>query len=179
MFIKRKPSKQIPLIGDLKPKKKKVKKPKPNLITNPVFDYSEYPIGRELTLQLDGYYLISSANTPEHFMVKAIRAKNQRQGIHKTLNICPVKFTPSLPAQITFCRISCRKLDKDDNLRHAFKNIKDGVSDWFGIRDDSDPRLMWKYEQEIGPRGFHAIRIHIKMMKDPTDILKDQADPSS
>ncbi len=179
MFIKRKPSKQIPLIGDLKPKTKPKKKVKQNQIIDPQFYYSESPIGIELTLELNGYYLISSANTPEHYMVKAIRAKNQRQGIFKTLKLCPIEIKPSLPAQITFYRISCKTLDQDDNLRHAFKNVKDGVSDWFGIRDDSDTRLMWKYEQEIGPRGFHAIRIHIKMMKDLDSILKDETKAAS
>ncbi len=51
---------------------------------------------------------------------------------------------------ITFTRFSDRFLDNDDNLRDAFKSVKDGVCDAFGV-DDSirEKRITWVYAPQV------------------------------
>ena len=97
-------------------------------------------------------------------MAKANRAKQQRIGILSILRSSNSK--PNIPAVINFCRIAPKQLDKDDNLRHAFKNIKDGVTDWLGLKNDNDSRLIWRYQQQTGASKYYAIRITINMLKE-------------
>lgn len=47
---------------------------------------------------------------------------------------------------VTFTRLAPRPLD-DDNLRDAFKSVRDGVADAFGVTD-ADKRFTWRYAQE-------------------------------
>lgn len=70
----------------------------------------------------------------------------------------------SLPCTIKLTRLSPRTLDADDNLRSAFKSIKDYIADHLipGLaagRADSDPRIKWDYGQEKSKQK--AIRIEI------------------
>jgi hypothetical protein len=62
---------------------------------------------------------------------------------------------------VTLCRISAGFLDKEDNLRGAFKHIKDAVARWLGFRNDEDERLRWKFQQQECPPRCYAIRITI------------------
>lgn len=64
---------------------------------------------------------------------------------------------------VTLTRIGARPLDTD-NLAYAFKSIRDGVADAFGIRDD-DKRIAWEYAQE---KGSPAVRIEISKSGDRT-----------
>jgi len=74
-----------------------------------------------------------------------------------------------LPCIVTMTRISPRFLDEEDNLRMAFKWIKDEISECIFPekrksyvttkgkirhikgRADSDARITWKYAQEKSP----------------------------
>lgn len=61
-------------------------------------------------------------------------------------------------------RIAPRMLDEDDNLREAFKTIKDAVSDKLlpGLqpgRADGDDRIMWLYGQKKGIPKYYAVEI--------------------
>lgn len=157
---------QLKLIESITGKRKKHKKsklPKTPINIVPKFTYYFDNNNPVLKILLEGYYLISSANTSEHYMVKAARTKKQRQLIASILRTSNTK--PTLPAKITLCRISPRELDRDDNLRHAFKNIKDGITDWFGLKNDNDKRLTWEYEQQSGAPKYYAIRITIEILE--------------
>lgn len=60
---------------------------------------------------------------------------------------------------VRLVRCSPRKLD-DDNLRDAFKSVRDGISDQFGVADNHK-RLAFEYAQEPSKtRGPH-VRIEI------------------
>jgi hypothetical protein len=61
---------------------------------------------------------------------------------------------------VRLIRCSPRRLD-DDNLRDAFKSVRDGISDQFGV-PDNHKRLAFEYDQEItkGPQSSH-VRIEI------------------
>jgi hypothetical protein len=62
---------------------------------------------------------------------------------------------------VTLCRISAGFLDKEDNLRGAFKHVKDSVARWLGFRNDEADWLSWRFQQQECPLKWHAIRITI------------------
>lgn len=72
----------------------------------------------------------------------------------------------TLPCEITFTRISPRKLDSD-NLCFAFKKVRDFCADHLrpGLaygRADSDTYFKFKYSQEAAGKGEYGIKITIK-----------------
>ncbi len=101
---------------------------------------------------------VSETNQRGHWAKKAGRAKAQR-------NMAALVFrgmvaaTP-LPVTVTLVRIAPRSLD-DDNLRGAFKAIRDGVADAFGV-DDRDARVVWAYGQRKGGVGVYAVEVAIE-----------------
>jgi len=105
---------------------------------------------------------VSEANSSEHWIKKSKRHKTQQFFIRLLFKKAQENIT--LPCQVTLTRLSSRSLD-DDNLRMAFKWIRDELSDLltgntkFYInkkgraqriagRSDSDPRIKWEYAQE-------------------------------
>lgn len=74
-----------------------------------------------------------------------------------------------LPCLITLTRIAPRKLDCDDNLPTAFKNVKDYICNLLIPgkkmgRADSDTRIQVKYEQIKGIPKEYAIEVEIERM---------------
>jgi hypothetical protein len=61
---------------------------------------------------------------------------------------------------IELTRVAPRQLD-DDNLRGALKACRDGITDALGLRDDSDPRLVWSYSQARGKPREYAVRVTV------------------
>jgi hypothetical protein len=101
--------------------------------------------------------LKSEANDFSHWRIKDKR----KQVLKMHFKLCALrsKIIP-LPVTVEFTRISPRFLDEEDNLRIAFKTVKDYVADFLipGKRmgqADSDKRIKWKYNQEKGkPQRF-------------------------
>ena len=60
---------------------------------------------------------------------------------------------------VTLTRVSPRPFD-DDNLRAAFKGVRDGVADALQF-DDAHPKFRWEYAQERGKPKQNAVRIEI------------------
>lgn len=90
----------------------------------------------------------SVANLREHWGKKAARAKKHRESA-----ILVPKH--ALPCRVTMMRIAPRNLD-DDNLASAFKNLRDGIADRLGVKDN-DPRVEWRYLQNKGkPKEYTA-----------------------
>lgn len=109
--------------------------------------------------------LPSASNLREHWAAKARRVKAQRVHAWSVLNAAKVASVVGRHGYgdwerdghhlaITLTRVAPRKLD-DDNLRGAFKAVRDEVAAYFGV-DDADPRLEWRYEQA---KGKAAVRI--------------------
>jgi hypothetical protein len=98
--------------------------------------------------------LPSGANLREHPLARAKRAS-----MHRNVGFLLVAANapPALPVEVLLVRIAPRALD-DDNLTFAFKGIRDGVADAYGV-SDRDPRITWRYAQE---KGAAAIRIEIR-----------------
>jgi len=96
----------------------------------------------------------SVANLREHYMVRARRA-----AAHRKAAIVIPKGLPR-PAIVYMTRIAPRALD-DDNLAHAFKALRDGIADRFGVADNH-PDLTWRYAQRQGAVREYAAEIHIE-----------------
>lgn len=65
-----------------------------------------------------------------------------------------------LPATVRFVRVAPAFLD-DDNLRGAFKAIRDGLADAFGLASDRVPEVRWRYGQAKAGRGIYRAEVQI------------------
>lgn len=101
--------------------------------------------------------LKSSLNQREHWAKKARRTKAERDTVRWLLGNKP---RPALPCTVLMTRIAPRKLD-DDNLRGAFKAVRDQVAAWLGV-DDADPRVTWAYAQERGAVREYKARLEFQ-----------------
>ena len=102
----------------------------------------------ELPIRLE-----SVANKREHWGRKAERTRQHR--------FAAIAVPPHpLPCVVLLTRIAPRALD-DDNLRTAFKALRDGVADRLGVKDN-DPRVTWEYAQERGRAKEYAARVEVR-----------------
>lgn len=94
--------------------------------------------------------LPSAGNAREHWRARAKRAKEQRTHGRLMVGGSIESLFKQIdgPIFIRFVRVAPRPLD-DDNLAFAFKCIRDGVADAFGVADNH-PRIHWEYAQERG-----------------------------
>lgn len=97
---------------------------------------------------------VSLANQREHHMVRYRRSVKERVEVRYALH---GKALPAQGAQVTLTREGPRELD-DDNLRGAFKSIRDQVAAQFGM-DDRDPRLRFEYAQRKAKKFGVVIEI--------------------
>ena len=91
------------------------------------------------------------------------RAKLVKQQHAKLTLALRVVSKPKLPVTVHLVRISPRSLD-DDNLRGAFKAVRDCLATWMGLEDDKGPEARWLYDQARDPQkrtGYQAIRLAI------------------
>lgn len=101
---------------------------------------------------------VSALNAREHWAKKAKRNKMERSAVYMTLR--SLKVREDLPLTARLIRYSCGELDSD-NLLSAFKAIRDGIADAYGIKDN-DSRIEWQYGQEKCPRGQFLVRIELE-----------------
>lgn len=97
--------------------------------------------------------VVSEANKREHWRYRHRRAKAARAATVIVPSGLP------LPCTVQLTRIAPRQLD-DDNLRSAFKALRDGIADRLGVKDN-DPRVRWEYAQERGKPKEYAARVTI------------------
>ena len=102
-------------------------------------------------------HLKSISNRREHWGTAARRAANHR-GVAKA-NVL-VRPKVALPVTVTMTMIAPRPLDSDDNLRDAFKALKDGIADAYGL-PDNDWRFTWIYAQRRGKAREYAVEIRV------------------
>jgi hypothetical protein len=113
--------------------------------------------------------LPNPTNKREHWGTKAARTKRQRGAV--TLALKTSVYQPDWyglgilrrKLVVTLTRIAPRRyhLDGHDNLRAAFKACVDAVAAHYGV-DDADQRVVWKYQQQVGPYG---VRIKVEAME--------------
>lgn len=68
---------------------------------------------------------------------------------------------PDPPVVVTLTRCGPRTLD-DDNLRGAFKAIRDQIAEELGIDDGDASAAEWRYEQETRPASAACVVIRIE-----------------
>lgn len=106
---------------------------------------------------------VSEANIYEHWTKKHKRHKLQKRYIWAWSKQNDIENT-KVPCTIKLTRLGPKTLDYDDNLRMAFKWIKDYIADQIlpgqaAGRADGDPRIKWEYDQEKSKT--YAIKIEI------------------
>lgn len=104
--------------------------------------------------------LVSEANMRDHWGKKAKRVAQQRGLVRLALWHHRHEFGET--AVVTLTRIAPRELDKHDNLRAAMKGVVDGVADAFGLPNDRDPRVEWRYAQRRGKVREYGVEINIE-----------------
>lgn len=115
--------------------------------------------------------VVSIANLREHWRVKAKRAAAHKLEAWAIPRLVDGQPTFALPAIVTLVRIAPKPLD-DDNLRTAFKSVRDGIADRFGV-PDNDKRLTWCYGQARGLPRQYACTITIESGE--TDVATSAA----
>lgn len=110
------------------------------------------------------HHLESASNSRDHKWEKARKTKaGVSLGWTAAAKLHSQMRQVSLVAErrrILFVRIGKKKLD-DDNIRGAFKSIRDGIAKFFEVDDGDTARWQWEYAQE---KGEHAIRVEYEVM---------------
>lgn len=105
----------------------------------------------------------SEANQRGHWGKRARRTKKQREAARLLVRAARWVLPKSGTIAITLTRIGPRVLDSD-NLASALKAVRDGVADALRV-DDGSSRIEWRYAQERGKAGEHAVRVEIHELK--------------
>jgi hypothetical protein len=95
-----------------------------------------------------------------HYHAAAAKRRTERSATRATLQVNYGTIPPALPLVVTITRRSAGTMD-DDNLAAGCKSVRDGVSDWLGLKSDRTPGLTWRYTQERAPCGTYAVRVEI------------------
>jgi hypothetical protein len=103
---------------------------------------------------------VSEANSREHWRAKNARKTAQQTEVRAEWLKAIRKRNVYLqtPYAVRLTRLGPRKLD-DDNLRSAFKGIRDEVARLLGVDDGSD-LIRFEYGQEKVSRWF-GVRIEV------------------
>lgn len=107
---------------------------------------------------------VSEANRREHWAAKNKRLVKQKADFRLLWRSHRIRAL--LPVEIVFTRFSCRVLD-DDNLRSAFKAIRDVVAQEIGI-DDGSELLNFVYRQEKIDKREHYFTVEINSLRAAT-----------
>jgi hypothetical protein len=102
---------------------------------------------------------VSEANNRDNWRKKRTRRIAQQREVNIEWKREARGRKVKLPCVVKFTRIAPRKLD-DDNLRSAFKGIRDEVARLLGV-DDGGDQVKWEYEQL--PRGSHQYDVFIEV----------------
>lgn len=111
---------------------------------------------------------VNTSNSREHWAVIAKRARSHRSAasnmtlmeIFREHPVWSYRDNGALisPVVVTLVRVAKRRLDDDGNVT-SLKSVRDGVADALGLKDDSDPRVTWVYDQALGKE--YEVRISI------------------
>ncbi len=114
--------------------------------------------------------LMKEANRPgEHWSKRKKRHDIQKFLIRSQMNHYLFEEIPR-PCIVTMTRIAPRMMDEEENLRYAFKWIKDQLAScivdehkqFMTGHCDNDPRISWEYRQKKGRVKEYAIKIEIE-----------------
>ena len=112
---------------------------------------------KPLVIEIEDMQLKGGQNAREHHYARASRTKRERQTAHWLMLDAK---RPPLPVLVRLVRVSPRKFD-DDNLQGAFKAVRDGVADAYGIADNDPSLIRFEYDQERGKPDQYVVRIEV------------------
>lgn len=69
------------------------------------------------------------------------------------------------PVEIHLVRVAPSNGLDDDSLPASMKAIRDGITDWLGLRDDRTPDIRWTYGQRRGPQKHYAVEVTFKPLE--------------
>lgn len=98
--------------------------------------------------------VVSEANRRDHWAAKAKRVKAQRRAVWCAWHAASLR-TGCRPSGVRLVRLAPRTLDSD-NLRSAFKAVRDEIALMCGFDDRVD---LWQYAQERA-KGY-AVRVEV------------------
>lgn len=101
--------------------------------------------------------LPSAGNAREFHLARNRRVDRQRaQGRVCMTRLARWLWVGPLPLRVRMVRVAPRPLD-DDNLRAAFKAVRDGIAEALGVDDGPrEGRVAWEYGQELGTAGWRV-----------------------
>jgi len=105
--------------------------------------------------------VVSEANRRDHWGVAQKRAKAQKDAVSVAWLLSPLR-RPEFPRHQVVplpCTVLLEHVGPtmdDDNLRRAFKAIRDQLAALIGV-DDGDPRVKWDYWQRTGEPGVRIV----------------------
>src|SRR6187397_1973211 len=88
----------------------------------------------------------SQGMTRGAMFAKARQRKAERAASY--LHVLSLRPLPELPVVVTLTRIAPSSGLDCDNLRSAFKSVRDSVADALGLKNDRDAKVTWDYGQE-------------------------------
>lgn len=107
--------------------------------------------------------VISEMNRRDHWATRRRRFDKQADAVFKALDamgwysdVTGYVWPFGFPVVVTLTRLFNRgvKMD-DDNLRGAFKAVRDQVAEWAGVDDGAD-QIEWRYGQREGKPGIEV-----------------------
>ncbi len=104
--------------------------------------------------------VVSEMNQRCHFMARRRRFDKQADALVKAITaldwyseVLGYRWPFGFPVTVTFTRWHNRGQGMDDdNIRSAFKALRDAVAEWAGV-DDKDPGIVWVYSDREGKPG--------------------------
>lgn len=110
---------------------------------------------------------VSESNSREHWTARNKRKRSQQEEILFEWRNKAGQQRFKLPCRVTFTRYSTKFLD-DDNIRGAFKGVRDAVASLLGVDDDPMAPVEWCYVQERTKKREHLVIIEVKSIEGAT-----------
>lgn len=104
--------------------------------------------------------VISEANSRGHWAKGYKRGAGQRIEMQYYWRQALKGRKVSPPCTVRLTRIACGVELDDDNLRRAFKAIRDQIAAEIGI-DDGSKLILFEYDQEIIHKRQYSIRVEV------------------
>jgi hypothetical protein len=111
--------------------------------------------------------VVSEANTRGGWQAVDTRKCQQQRIVFDVIGTHGMR-TPA-PVVVWLTRVGVMRMD-DDNLRGAFKHVRDEIARWLGVDDGSDA-ITWEYEQR---KGKSAVVVDVVRRTD--DMLRVRAE---
>lgn len=103
-----------------------------------------------------------------HWRGPSARRKKQRTAARTTLDaerIAQGWGQVEFPVEIHLVRVAPSNGLDDDALPASLKAIRDGITDWLGLKDDRTPDIRWTYDQRRGPQKHYAVEVTISPLE--------------